>query len=313
MAKTTQPLITENSTVKITLPWSEVKPIFNKEVAQHAKQLKVPGFRKGKVPAHIAKSQLNLEHVIGHTIEHITPPAFQKIVEKQKLNLIVTPEVRPLSTEEGKDWEVEVHYAERPVVTVDNYKSIAKKALQSAKKLIAEAEKSRADQLKKAAIEKSEKKSSLKKDAPKPELTADEQDNVRLQEIFRALVEEIKPAMPELLVRHETNQRIESFLRQLQQVNLDLKDYLARRQQGTEQFLAEKQAESLGALQLEFILQTIGTTAKIEVGADALTAALADIKDEKLRAQAENDQEYRNYLKHRLGREAISKHLLAVA
>ncbi|HNS64860.1 MAG TPA: trigger factor family protein, partial [Candidatus Woesebacteria bacterium] len=49
------PLIVANTILTISFPWTQVEPEYQKALNKMAKQLAMPGFRKGMVPPHIAE------------------------------------------------------------------------------------------------------------------------------------------------------------------------------------------------------------------------------------------------------------------
>lgn len=303
-APTQHPSIAENTSFELVLPWSLVEPAYNQEVGHAASHLKMAGFRPGKVPASMAEKRVDQEHLVTHVLRKVAPALLEKkfAEEGSKYHPISQPSVHPLSTLKGADWKVKVSFAEPPVIKLGDYKKTVKAAKKASEKEVAEQEK---------ALKEQSKKDKKDKKAP-TELTDEQKKEVQLRFIFRDLVEGVKPAIPELLVREETEYRLQNFAQSLNQFKIELQDYLKRRGTTIEQIIAEFQAEALASLQLEFVLSEIGKTAKIEVSDADRKEALDAIKDEKLKAQYEKDQTYQNRLDNTIYRRKIIDHILSL-
>jgi len=271
--------ITPNPSVKVTLAWSDIKDHFSKDLKKAARKVKLAGFRQGNVPLKLAKPHVNLEHIKSHIAEHFASEKFTEIAKKKNLKLLTNPELLLISAEEGKDWEVEISYAEAPVIKLGKYKPVVKKALKEAAKKIAE-----------------------------PENKNLEQERA----VFQALVKFIKPQIPELMVRHETNHRLEESIQQFNQMKMDIQDYLKQRGMTSRQFVEEKQIQALASLQLEFVLQALTEDLKVKVEDKEIDTQLEEIKDGKIKAQAKKDDRYRAHITRSLERKKTIELLLSL-
>jgi len=285
-------LVADNDSVELTLKWTVIEPAWKKAVAKASRNLKLPGFRIGKVPAHLAEPNLNTEYLIETTLLEIVPSAFQAKVEESKGNIapITRPEVVPIKTEKGSDWQIKVQFAQKPVIKLTGYK----KLIAAAKKKAAENAKLR----------------SKSKEANK--LTKQQQDDLTLKLIFSELVTGLKPKIQELLVRQQTTERLQEMDQSLKQMKLSINDYLERTKLKFEQLVAQFQAESLGQLQLEFILQALSEELKVKIDDQRLQTEIDKIKDDQLKQAYEKNEYYKERLRLNLLRQQTVEKLLAI-
>ncbi|MBP9781654.1 trigger factor family protein, partial [Candidatus Woesebacteria bacterium] len=129
---TQPPLIVANTIITISFPWTQVEPEYQKALNKMAKQLAIPGFRKGMVPPHIAEEQLKPEALVEAVLQRLLPKAYQEALEKEHKRPISDPEFDPKVVSKGADWQIEVHLAEKPSVDATNYVKIAKEAKKAA-------------------------------------------------------------------------------------------------------------------------------------------------------------------------------------
>jgi FKBP-type peptidyl-prolyl cis-trans isomerase (trigger factor) len=284
-------LVAPNSNLTLTFKWSEVEPVKHKVAAKLAQKVKIDGFRKGKVPTHIAKAYLKPEAVIESTLEQLLPQAFLDQVKKLDKPPIAPPEYQVKSVADGGDWQVEAIYAIRPEFKLGKYLDLAKKAVKEAeleyKKQLKELEKKN----------KADKKADPKQPQPPAEPTRD----FLLNAVYRKLVTTIKPKVQELLVKRETQSELQSLDSRLKSLNLKFEDYLKRSNITFDQLSTELAGQSLGRLQLVFIMQDIAKEAKITV---------SDKEVEKELKGQKPDERMTGMAREHLIRQKIADHLL---
>jgi trigger factor len=110
---------TEDLTVNFTVTVSKekVEQEFGEALDQYAAEIKLPGFRKGKVPVEVIKSRYKeaiREEVLGKVVEK----AVMEKIEADKLKIISHPEVSDIQYEEGKDLTAQVRVGVFPTVEV---------------------------------------------------------------------------------------------------------------------------------------------------------------------------------------------------
>jgi FKBP-type peptidyl-prolyl cis-trans isomerase (trigger factor) len=271
--KPTSPMISENTTILVTIPWAKAEKAYQKSLRKLSTSLKLPGFRKGKVPTNVAEEALGKPKIISQTLDLVLPEAYKAALEKSKKKSVVQPEFEPVSIEMNKDWKLQAIIAEEPEIKLGKYKKIITEARKKAEQEISKN--------RKKAAKDTKDKSAKKETAEEIEANKKQEQNQILQEVLKALTTDIKPAIPELMVKRQTQREIEEFNKQLKGVNLTIDDYLARRKTTEQELLQELTAASLAQLQTNEILRAIMQTEKITVSDSDIKKMLGDNYDKK--------------------------------
>ncbi len=307
-----QSMISENSKVRFKIAQKEVAAAYQAALKSFAKTTAAPGFRKGKAPLEIVESIVGRLKLLEKTFEKVAPNAYYDAVIKEKRHPLTNPEFNPLKLDMDADWEVEAFFAEKPTITLGNYKDTVKKALKSAQVEIEEAEKAKKE---KQAAEKDKKaeseaeKSEKVKEAIVKQKTQFERET-KLKHIFKELVATIKPTVPEMLVRQETRYELDNLMRQLEQFGMKLEHYVSRRNMTTEALSKELAATALGRLQLEFVLGAIANEQKFTASHEEVDTMIHAVNDEKLQAQLHENAEYRQQVEASVIRQKVIDFLL---
>lgn len=109
--------------VDFSVPAEEVKPQLDEKFALYTKSVKLEGFRKGHVPAHLIKK------MFGKTIESdVFNPyireAYDRLFKENEFDFINTPEVHDLQFDAEKGLTFTLHFDIRPVFEVSGYKGM---------------------------------------------------------------------------------------------------------------------------------------------------------------------------------------------
>lgn len=114
----------------VGVPAARVETEVNKRLQQTARQVKIPGFRPGKVPMSIIRQRYKaaaLQEAMGDIIQ----ATFYEAVLDQKLNLAGAPSVEPKSMEEGKDFEYIAVFEVFPEIQVAGFEAVEVERLQA--------------------------------------------------------------------------------------------------------------------------------------------------------------------------------------
>ncbi len=293
-------LIAENTSIELTLEWDEVAESYQAQLKEAAKQVEKKGFRKGKVPLEQAREDIDTEQVAHRTLETVTPPRFAALMEEEDYQPLLQPEIEPIEIEEGETWKVKINFAEKPEVDIDGYEALVKQGLEAAE-----------EQLNKLQAANDDDADDDSEEDDK-ELDDEQKRDIKLRNVFRTLAEEIKPGIPEQLVRHETQHQLRDIMKSLKQMDMDLNDYIQHRGISQQELITDLQAESIARMQIEFILQAITEDLGIEVEESDIEARIEDIDDENLRERARENEQYQQRLKTTLRREKTIEALLEV-
>ena len=303
--KAEKPLIAPNTVLTLTIDKETAAEAYKTTLKKNAKDLKTSGFRKGKVPADVAEKMLGEDRIIQDALELCVPDAYRALIEKEKKQPLTYPEFNPISLKKGEDWTIEVHIAEKPVISVKGYKKVTKDALKQAETELKKQEKDMA-----AHVKEAEKKGE-KHDHPH-EITDQQKREHRLQVIYKALIEHIKPEIPELLVKEETRYDLENVSQRLKQMNIKFEDFLKHRNMTFEQLSTELAAGALGRLQATFIISTLAEEEKITVSQKDVDEVIEKTADKKLQEQQKADPRYQSMLIETLLRQRVAEHLLSL-
>lgn len=109
--------------ISVTLPESEVQPKLDAEYAKLRKDVKIKGFRRGKVPqAVILKSYK--PQVQGEVSEKLVQETYFDAIEQEKLDPVTHPEVTDAKFNEDGSFTYTVNVDIRPVFELNEYKGI---------------------------------------------------------------------------------------------------------------------------------------------------------------------------------------------
>lgn len=119
---------TDKHTVRLTV---EVDPErFGKDLDRAyrkvAQEVRIPGFRKGKVPRRIIDAQIGKEAVLGEFLEDSVPAYYREALRENELAPIAEPDIDLQQVEEGKPFVFSVVVEVRPRLQLedDDYKGL---------------------------------------------------------------------------------------------------------------------------------------------------------------------------------------------
>ena len=308
-AKPAQPsMVAPNSSVKVTVPWSQLKPAYDKALQKAAQRIKQPGFRKGKVPPAMAEKVLDSNALFKQALNEVLPPLYTEALQKANKHPLSQPQIEPEKMEKGKDWVFVIYFAERPEIKLGDYQKAIKKGEADAAKEIKETEAEHAKKHKgKTAPATADKDDHVHEDG---HLHEHQQEDIRLKHIFKALIEASKPQIPELLIREEADRQLGRLSDQLKQLNIQASDYLKSRNIQLEDLRQEYAASALGSLQIEFVLAEIAKQENVTVTDSEIDDTLEKLFEGKLTAEQKKKQEYRTYVFSTVLKQKVLKYLL---
>jgi trigger factor len=118
--------------VKLTIevPFEELKPSLDKAYREVAKQVRIPGFRPGRVPPRVIDARIGRTHVLDQAVNEAVPELYSKAVAEREMVPLGQPELEITRLDDGKELaftaEVDVRPSfelpdlEQLSVTVDN-------------------------------------------------------------------------------------------------------------------------------------------------------------------------------------------------
>lgn len=117
-------LKTENGIqeLEIIIDENTFKSYYNNAYNKVKNKISIPGFRKGKVPFHIAKKQYGAL-IQEQAIEDAAQESFQKVIEDEKINIISRPELTNID-ETGGNIKFNFSYTVYPEIILNEYKGL---------------------------------------------------------------------------------------------------------------------------------------------------------------------------------------------
>ena len=245
-----------DGTIQITfsLPQEAVKKTREAVVADLAKDVEVPGFRKGKAPVAKAEGQIPLETIIQKVVGRLLPQALGEAITQNKLKLAIYPHIHVLKADADKPWQVVAETCELPSISLGNYKEVVRGAVK-AKEIW--------------TPEKGEKEK-------EKELSREEKQ----QEVIKILLSSIKINIPKILIEEEVNGRLTNLLDRIEKLGLGLEGYLASLGKTPDTLRGEYKKQAEETIALDLILDKIGGEEGIKITEgqidEVITASAAD-------------------------------------
>ena len=112
--------------LSVEVPFEELKPHFNKAYGALAGQVRIPGFRPGKVPARILDARLGRGAILSEVVNDAVPAKYGQAVTEANLTPLGQPDIEVTRIEDGDtlaftaevDVRPEIHLPDLDTVTV---------------------------------------------------------------------------------------------------------------------------------------------------------------------------------------------------
>jgi trigger factor len=111
-----------NIQVTFTIPFEIIKKAQDETIVEFAKDVEIPGFRKGNAPLDKVAAKIPQNTLLEHSLGHILPKALGEAMEEHKLKLAIYPKFELVSAKEGEAWQIKGITCELPEVTLSDYK-----------------------------------------------------------------------------------------------------------------------------------------------------------------------------------------------
>src|SRR3989344_5117770 len=243
-------------TLKITVPWPEVKKTQEEVLGEMAKNADLPGFRKGKAPKKIVEENLDKTRVREEVLRHVLPKAYIDAVREHNLKPIIDPKVHVKPLEDEKNWEFEAVTCEEPKVDLGDYKTKVKSVTAKSKIIV----------------------------------PGKESEGPKLDDVIKALLEAVSVKLPKILVDYETDKLLSQTLDEIKKLGLTLDQYLASTRKNAEMLRLEYEGKALNDLKLEFALRKVAEAEKITVGDGDLQKTIDKAKTEEEKKKITNNK-----------------------
>ncbi|RJL34567.1 trigger factor [Bailinhaonella thermotolerans] len=112
--------------VKLTVevPFAELEPSLQAAYKKVAQQVRVPGFRPGKVPARVIEQRFGRGVVLEEAINEAVPQFYSQAVEESELFPVSQPDLEVTKIDDGKELEFTAEVDVRPAFDLPSYDDI---------------------------------------------------------------------------------------------------------------------------------------------------------------------------------------------
>lgn len=220
-----------NIQITYTIPTDLVSKTKSEVVSEMAKDMTVPGFRKGNAPISKVEERVDQNKLTEHVLSHILPKAFADSVDEHKLKPAIYPKFEAIKIEEDKDWEIRAITCEIPEINLGDYKKKVAGELRASKIVV----------------------------------PGKEEQKITEDKVINALLSSVKLDIPKILVEEEVNGRLSQLLERIEKLGLTLEGYLASIKEDVKTLREKYEEQAKGAISLELILNKIASEEKIEV------------------------------------------------
>ncbi|MDR9432715.1 MAG: trigger factor [Spiribacter sp.] len=107
----------------VQVPSERVDEQVAKKLREMRGQVRLQGFRPGKVPMKVVEKRYG-QQVRGEVLDEVVRTTYAEALEQQSLRPAGTPDIQPVNLEEGKDLEYEANFEVIPEITVEGVESI---------------------------------------------------------------------------------------------------------------------------------------------------------------------------------------------
>ncbi len=121
MKSTIEPLEGNKVKLSVTFDEAELEPAIDRAWQQIAKEVRIPGFRKGKVPRKVLEQRIEKEYARSEALRDAIPEFYLQAVREHSVDVIDQPEIDITTGEESGDVAFDATVEVRPEITITGY------------------------------------------------------------------------------------------------------------------------------------------------------------------------------------------------
>ncbi|CAM00681.1 trigger factor [Saccharopolyspora erythraea NRRL 2338] len=118
MKSTVEHLSPTRVRINVEVPFDELKPNFDRAYKALAQQVRIPGFRPGKVPARVLESRIGRGPVLDEVVNESVPAKYLEAVNSSEVRTLGRPDIEVTKIEDGDVIEFKAEVDVRPEITV---------------------------------------------------------------------------------------------------------------------------------------------------------------------------------------------------
>ncbi len=232
---------TDDGTLQITytIAADVIKKAQEVVVAEHAKTIEIPGFRKGKAPTQKVLAKIPQNTLLEKTLARLLPKLLSETIKTEGLRIAIYPKFELISAKEGEAWQIRAVTCEAPTVELPDYKAVVAGEMRS---------------------------QSLKK-----QLSHEEKEGIALASLLKLA----KVTIPKVLLEEEVSSRLSKLLERLEKLGLSLEKYVESLGKKIEDLKSDYEKQSREALILDLALLHLAQKENVTVEEKEINAAIA--------------------------------------
>ena len=255
-----------NIQITFTIPWSVIQKAQEETLKEMAKDIEIPGFRKGQAPISKVKEKISQSQLIEHSLGHLLPKALSEAITSNKLRIAIYPKFELLNAKDNEAWQIRGITCELPIVELGEYKKEVTGAL-SANNIIVPGK----DQSHSAEASRDKKEST----------------------VLKALIDSVKINIPRILIEQEADSRLSNLLARLEKLGLALESYLASVNKKAEDLRSDYALQAKEAISIDLALNKIAEEEKLTIEPKELEGSL-QISEATNPTKKESEEEKEN-------------------
>src|SRR6195952_5877604 len=110
--------------ITVEVPFEELKGNLDAAYQEIAKQINIPGFRKGKVPPPVIDRQVGRGAVLDQAINEAVPRLYVEALQKNELQPLAQPEIEVTRLEDHETLEFTAEVDVKPSIEVPSYEGL---------------------------------------------------------------------------------------------------------------------------------------------------------------------------------------------
>ena len=111
--------------LSVEVPFDELKPSLDKAYREVGRQVRIPGFRPGRVPPPVIDRRVGRDVVLSQAVNDAMPDLYAKAVSDSDVYALGQPEVEITSIDDGKELTFTVEVDIRPKFELPDFATLA--------------------------------------------------------------------------------------------------------------------------------------------------------------------------------------------
>lgn len=110
--------------INVEVPFTELEPDFQRAYKELARQVRLPGFRPGKVPMKLLEARFGREEMLDQVVSEALPTRYGQAVSETEVHPIGRPEIEVTKKEYGEDLAFTAEVDVRPKITLPDLSTL---------------------------------------------------------------------------------------------------------------------------------------------------------------------------------------------